>query len=121
MKIGEVTYDELPKEMIFTVVKESDKDYVVKIIMQAARTGAKGAYGDGKIFVSPVDESTRSVRPQRRCGGSRRARRSRCIGIEHRNVFANGPLSSWESASVNGPLSPWESTSVNGPLSLGEG
>ena len=26
MKIGEVTYDELPKEMIFTVVKESDKD-----------------------------------------------------------------------------------------------
>ena len=56
MKIGEVTYDELPKEMIFTVVKESDKDYVVKIIMQAARTGAKGAYGDGKIFVSPVDE-----------------------------------------------------------------
>jgi nitrogen regulatory protein PII 1 len=56
MKIGEVTYDELPKEMIFTVVKEGDKDYVVKIIMQAARTGVKGAYGDGKIFVSPVDE-----------------------------------------------------------------
>jgi nitrogen regulatory protein PII 1 len=56
MKIGEVTYDELPKEMIFTVVKESDKDYVVKIIMQAARTGVKGAYGDGKIFVSSVDE-----------------------------------------------------------------
>jgi nitrogen regulatory protein PII 1 len=56
MKIGEVTYDELPKEMIFTVIKESDKDYVVKIIMQAARTGAKGAYGDGKIFVSTVDE-----------------------------------------------------------------
>ena len=56
MKIGEVTYDELPKEMIFTVIKDSDKDYVVKIIMQAARTGSKGAYGDGKIFVSPVDE-----------------------------------------------------------------
>ena len=56
MKIGEITYDELPKEMIFTVVKESDKDYVVKIIMQAARTGVKGAYGDGKIFVSTVDE-----------------------------------------------------------------
>jgi nitrogen regulatory protein PII 1 len=56
MKIGEVTYDELPKEMIFTVVKMADKDYVVKIIMQAARSGVKGAYGDGKIFVSPVDE-----------------------------------------------------------------
>ena len=37
MKIGEVTYDELPKEMIFTVVKESDKEYVVKIIIQAAQ------------------------------------------------------------------------------------
>jgi nitrogen regulatory protein PII 1 len=57
MKIGEVTYDELPKEMIITVVKESDKDYVVKIIMQSARTGSKGAYGDGKIFVSTVDEA----------------------------------------------------------------
>jgi nitrogen regulatory protein PII 1 len=56
MKIGEVTYDELPKEMLLTVVKDSDKDYVIKIIMQAARTGTKGAYGDGKIFVSAVEE-----------------------------------------------------------------
>ena len=56
MRIGEVTYDELPKEMIFTVVRDSDKDFVIKIIMQAARTGTKGAYGDGKIFVSPVEE-----------------------------------------------------------------
>ena len=56
MKIGEVTYDELPKELIFTVVREADKDYVIKVIMQAARTGNKGAFGDGKIFVSPVEE-----------------------------------------------------------------
>jgi nitrogen regulatory protein PII 1 len=56
VKVGEVTYDELPKEMIFTVIKEADKDMVIKIIMQAARTGAKGAFGDGKIFVSEVDE-----------------------------------------------------------------
>jgi nitrogen regulatory protein PII 1 len=51
-----VTYDELPKELIFTVVRERDKDYVIKVIMQAARTGHKGAFGDGKIFVSPVEE-----------------------------------------------------------------
>jgi nitrogen regulatory protein PII 1 len=57
MRVGEVTYDELPKEMIFTVVKESDKDFVVKVILQSARSGQKGAYGDGKVFVSPVDES----------------------------------------------------------------
>jgi nitrogen regulatory protein PII 1 len=56
MKVGEVTYDELPKEMIFTVVMEADKDFVIKIIIQAARSGTRGAYGDGKIFVSDVDE-----------------------------------------------------------------
>lgn len=56
MKVGEVTYDELPKELIFTVVREADKDFVVKVIIQAARSGSKGAFGDGKIFVSPVDE-----------------------------------------------------------------
>jgi nitrogen regulatory protein PII 1 len=57
IRIGEVTYDELPKEMIFTVVRDSDKDYVVKVIMLAARTGHKGAFGDGKIFVSAVEEA----------------------------------------------------------------
>ena len=57
MKVGEVTYDELPKELLFTVVKEADKDLVIKIIMQSARSGQKGAYGDGKIFVSEVLET----------------------------------------------------------------
>jgi nitrogen regulatory protein PII 1 len=56
MKIGEVTYDELPKEMLLIVVKDADKDFVIKVILQSARTGSKGAYGDGKIFVSPVEE-----------------------------------------------------------------
>ena len=56
IKIGEVTYDEIPKEMLITVVKESDKDYVIKTVMAAARTGSSGSYGDGKIFVSPVEE-----------------------------------------------------------------
>ncbi len=57
MKVGEVTYDELPKELIFTVVKESDKDFVVDTILKAARTGTKGAFGDGKIFISPVEQT----------------------------------------------------------------
>ena len=56
MKIGEVTYDELPKELIFTVVNDSDKDFVIEIILKSAKSGSKGAFGDGKIFVSPVDE-----------------------------------------------------------------
>jgi nitrogen regulatory protein PII 1 len=56
IKIGEITYDEIPKELLITVVPEQDKDFVIKTVMGAARTGVKGAYGDGKIFVSPVHE-----------------------------------------------------------------
>jgi nitrogen regulatory protein PII 1 len=56
MKVGEVTYDELPKEMVMTVVEDGDKDLVVETILKAARTGSKGAFGDGKVFVSAVDE-----------------------------------------------------------------
>jgi len=56
IKIGEITYDEIPKELLITVVKDKDRDYVVKTIIKAARSGEKGAYGDGKIFVTPVEE-----------------------------------------------------------------
>lgn len=57
MKIGEMTYDELPKELILTVINDGDKDFVIDTIMKAARTGSKGAHGDGKIFISPVEEA----------------------------------------------------------------
>ena len=57
IKIGEITYDEIPKEMLITVVNRRDKDFVIKTVMQAARSGEKGAFGDGKIFVSPVEEA----------------------------------------------------------------
>ncbi|MFA5203547.1 MAG: P-II family nitrogen regulator [Lentisphaeria bacterium] len=56
VKIGEIHYDELPKELLLTVVKDDDKDFIVNTILGAARTGVKGAFGDGKIFVSKVDE-----------------------------------------------------------------
>ena len=56
IKIGEITYDEIPKDMLITVIPDSDKDFVIKTVIKAARTGDKGAYGDGKIFVSQVDE-----------------------------------------------------------------
>lgn len=54
IKIGEITYDEIPKEMLLTVVREKDKEFVVRTIINAARSGDKGAYGDGKIFIVPV-------------------------------------------------------------------
>jgi nitrogen regulatory protein PII 1 len=56
IKIGEITYDEIPKELLLTVVKEQDKDFAIRTIIKAARTGEKGAFGDGKIFVVPVEE-----------------------------------------------------------------
>lgn len=57
IKIGEVTYDELPKELLIVVVKDEDKDFCVSTIMDAARSKGGGAYGDGKIFITPVDEA----------------------------------------------------------------
>jgi nitrogen regulatory protein PII 1 len=57
IKIGEITYDEIPKEMLITVVKGSDKAFAIRTIINAARTGDKGAFGDGRIFVVPVEET----------------------------------------------------------------
>ncbi len=57
VKVGDVFYDEIPKEMLILIVEEKDKDDVIRIIMRTAKTGTKGAFGDGKIFVSPVDEA----------------------------------------------------------------
>ena len=41
-------------DTVTTIVDDSKIDAVVKAIMRAVHTGSKG---DGKIFVSPVDES----------------------------------------------------------------
>ncbi|BAX79255.1 P-II family nitrogen regulator [Labilibaculum antarcticum] len=57
IKIGDVTYDELPKEMLIMVIKDEDKDFAISTILDAAKSSPKGAFGDGKIFVSPVDEA----------------------------------------------------------------
>ena len=56
LKVGNVVYDVLPKEMLLIVVPDSDKEFVIRSIMESARTGESGAFGDGKIFVSPVEE-----------------------------------------------------------------
>ena len=42
--------------MLITVVPDADREYVLKAIMESARTGTKGSFGDGKIFVTPVEE-----------------------------------------------------------------
>lgn len=57
VKVGEVVYDEIPKDMLMLVVADDDVDDAVRVIMDAARTGENGNFGDGRIFVSPVDEA----------------------------------------------------------------
>jgi nitrogen regulatory protein PII 1 len=56
IRIGDVHYDEIPKELLMLVVKDADKPFVIDTIIKTARTEKKGAFGDGKIFVSPVEE-----------------------------------------------------------------
>ena len=57
IKIGEVTYDEIPKVMLLSVINEADKDFFIDTVMNTARSSVKGAFGDGKIFISPVEEA----------------------------------------------------------------
>jgi len=54
--VGEVHYDEIPKEMLLLVCNDEDKDDLVKLIIRTAKTGA-GTFGDGRIFVSPVESA----------------------------------------------------------------
>jgi nitrogen regulatory protein PII 1 len=57
LKVGNITYDELPKELLLIAIKDADKDFVISTIIDAARTEDKGAFGDGKIFVTPITET----------------------------------------------------------------
>jgi nitrogen regulatory protein P-II 1 len=52
----EYRVDMLPKAKIELVVKDSDTEKAVDVIVKAAQTGA---IGDGKIFVMPVGDAIR--------------------------------------------------------------
>ena len=54
IKVGNVVYDNLPKTMLMLVVDDDSVEKSVKIIEDSARTGN---IGDGKIFISSVDEA----------------------------------------------------------------
>jgi nitrogen regulatory protein P-II 1 len=53
---GLMTVDMLPKIQIEIVVKETDADAVIATLTESARTGK---FGDGKIFVIPVEKAIR--------------------------------------------------------------
>ncbi len=56
IQVGDVVYEELPKEMVYCVVENHEKDEVVDIIIRSARVGDKGSPGDGKVFVTNIEE-----------------------------------------------------------------
>ncbi|MDR3307461.1 MAG: P-II family nitrogen regulator [Coriobacteriales bacterium] len=57
VKVGEIVYDEIPKEMLLLVCNDIDKDDAVRVILEAARTGVEGNFGDGRVFISPVEDA----------------------------------------------------------------
>jgi nitrogen regulatory protein PII 1 len=56
LKVGNVTYDELPKDLLIIAINDRDKDFVVETIISSARSQPKGQAGDGKIFITPIVE-----------------------------------------------------------------
>ena len=56
IKIGGVVYDEIPKSLIMMAVPDASKDELVALIIKHAKSTGEGAFGDGKIFISPVEE-----------------------------------------------------------------
>ena len=53
---GLMTVDMLPKIQLEIVIKDKDVDTVITTLSESARTGK---FGDGKIFVLPVDKAIR--------------------------------------------------------------
>ncbi|AHV95210.1 P-II family nitrogen regulator [Paenibacillus sabinae] len=57
IQVGDIHYDQISKKMLMMVIPEDDKEEVIDIVKRTARTGEKGSFGDGKIFVLPVLEA----------------------------------------------------------------
>lgn len=57
LQIGSVFYDELPKKLMLIVAEDSQLDHIVEIICESAKTGSEGNYGDGRIFISEIEEA----------------------------------------------------------------
>jgi nitrogen regulatory protein PII 1 len=54
LQVGPIYYDELPKTLLMLVVQDDAAARAIEIIEDKARTGF---IGDGKIFISPVEEA----------------------------------------------------------------
>jgi nitrogen regulatory protein PII 1 len=54
LQVGTVVYDSLPKTMLLLVVDDHQLEQAVNLIEENAHTGN---IGDGKIFITPVEEA----------------------------------------------------------------
>ena len=57
IKISGIVYDEIPKALLMMAIRDEDREDMVRLILKYARTSEQGAYGDGKIFISPIEEA----------------------------------------------------------------
>lgn len=57
LKVADVYYDEIPKELLMLVVEDEDVSVVTDIVVEKSRTADEGSFGDGKVFVLPVDRA----------------------------------------------------------------
>lgn len=65
LKVGNIVYDTLPKIFLLVVVNDEDVEEATKIIADKARTGS---IGDGKIFISEVEDVIRIRTGERGAG-----------------------------------------------------
>jgi len=54
IQLENIYYDEIPKTMLMLVAEDEQTDKIVEIVSDTSFTGN---FGDGKIFISPVDEA----------------------------------------------------------------
>jgi nitrogen regulatory protein PII 1 len=54
IQLENIYYDEIPKTMLIVVAEDDQKKKIVEIITESSFTGN---FGDGKIFISPVDDA----------------------------------------------------------------
>ncbi|MGQ0644752.1 MAG: P-II family nitrogen regulator [Elusimicrobiota bacterium] len=53
IQVGSALYEELAKVQLLLVVDDAKAAEAVQVVLQAAQTGN---FGDGKVFVTPVEE-----------------------------------------------------------------
>lgn len=56
IQVGDIIYDEMSKNVLMVACDDEDKNEIIDIIMDTAKTGESGNSGDGRIFVLPIEE-----------------------------------------------------------------